>query len=401
MDIFFNTRSAEKKGGCMSLLPQLVFPSRKITHSVKWDAVSDTVIPMWIADMDFQCPVPILNELAMLIRHGILGYSIIPDSYFEAVIHWFNRRYSAKLTKKNIIPVSGVISALRAIILTFSSENDFVIIQTPVYQSFKSAIESCKRKVLCHPLLDISEDGYCINTETLDLLLRAKPKILVLCSPHNPVGRVWSKQELEIVSDFCMKNNILLVVNEIHCDLVMPNNKFISFASLGNENINNALILSSPTKTFNLSGLRGGNLFVFNETSKAQLIESFMRYGMDKLNSFYLAAAEVGYRHCEPWLNSAIKYIYNNYLYIIEFIRKELPLLTVTPLQATYLVWINYKNLAIDEDIFIKKLSNFILVMPSSIFCENTKCYFRMNIACDHKLIVKAMSALKEIILTL
>lgn len=373
-----------------------ILSNRRNTNSLKWHGAGNGVLPMWVADMDFKCPEPVLKKIGSIITQGDLGYSIIDQKYYSSVESWFNTRYQLALKVENIIPVTGVIPALRAIIEEFSLEGDQIIIQPPVYYPFADSIKNSKRNILDNPL-SCSEFGqYNINYSELEVIKKFQPKIFVLCSPHNPVGRIWSKQELEEIGDYCIENKILLVVDEIHCDLIFPGKHFISFAALDEKYLENCIILTSPTKTFNFAGLRGGNVFIFNDRLKEALIRRFNRQGLDKLNSLYVAATTEAYLFCSEWLESVIRYIHKNYLYVISFIKKELKKLIVTSSEATYLVWVNYTRLNIREEIFLKELSRNLIVSEGAIFGENGRGWIRLNIACSFEMVVSAMELLKK-----
>jgi len=370
--------------------------NRRNTRSLKWDSVENDVLPMWLADMDFKCPPQILAALQNIIHHGILGYPLITEEYFTAVVDWFKTQYFSIITSENILPVSGIIPALRAIIEEFSLEQDYIIIQPPVYYPFMEVIEDSNRAILSNPLICNNLGYYTMDIDHLDSLKKLRPKLLILCSPHNPVGRIWTRSELTEIRQFCYEQNILLVVDEIHADLILPDYEFTSFASLPKSEFTNYIILSSPTKTFNFAGLRGGNVIVFNEIIRNALIKRFNRSGINKINSFYIEAATIGYNYCKNWLQLLIKNLYKNYCYVTNFVKQHIPQLIVAPLEATYLVWINYQRLNISESIFITSLSQYLIVSEGSKFGIEGQGWIRLNIACSTENIKASMEILKK-----
>lgn len=376
--------------------------NRRFTSSLKWSNVSDEKISMWVADMDFKCPEFILNALTDVINQGFLGYSITENSYYDATIKWFTEqhRYN-KLVKENILPVNGIMPGLAAIINTFSNQGDTVIIQTPVYYRVIEILNESKRIALHNPI-KLSPDGqYNLDAVQLESLRLRNPKIFILCSPQNPVGKVWSKEELRIIGNFCLENNILLVVDEIHCDLVHTGHNFVSYAALPDIYLENTIILTSPTKTFNIAGLRGGNLFIFNLDIYRMLEKKIILYGINKINTLYATALTAGYNQCKPWLSGVNSYIEKNAVYITNFINHEIPILRCAPLQATYLMWIDYRNIQVDEATFIKSLETKIILSPGSKFGPNGTGYIRINIASPFSIVERCMTELKQIVTNL
>lgn len=371
-----------------------VLINRRGSNSLKWDTVSENTIPLWLADMDFKCPVEVLNTLQAIITKGVIGYPIISNEYYEATLNWFRRNHNIKAKIDDIFPVTGVIPALRAIIEEFTDEADSIIIQTPVYHYFRDVVLESKRYVVFSSLLYSDDGSYHINYEHLEMLKDKSVKMFIFCSPHNPIGRVWDKRELEYICNFCKQNQILLVVDEIFCDLICSNKEYISCGTLSKEYLDNLILLNSPTKTFNLAGLRGGNVIAFNDSIKDRLNSRFKRYGLDKLNSFYLEATITVYNECESWLRNLITYLKTNHIFIKDYIDNNISKLIVTPLEGTYLMWINYKKLSISESTLIEKLDNYVSVAMGSSFGENGFGFFRLNIACPIKILEIAMNRL-------
>ncbi|KUJ62716.1 cystathionine beta-lyase [Flavobacteriaceae bacterium CRH] len=316
--------------------------SRNDSGSIKWDeAPFGEVLPMWIADMDFKSAPEILSALQKRVDHGIFGYTAIPDAFYDAIISWWKRRYDFNLDKEWLIPVSGVIPALSAAIQSLSQTGDHVIIQSPVYNHFYSSIENNGRVAIENNLL-YNNGEYTIDFKDLgQKAADQKAKILIISNPHNPVGRVWKREELQAIGDICLKNNVVVISDEIHADLVFKKYIHIPFASLGEKYSLNSVTLSSPTKSFNLAGLQVGYFFTQNEQLRKAIQSSFKLMGIELLNLFGSTALIAAYEESEQWLDALKDYLYDNYLFLTEFINSNLPQIKVTPLEATYLVWLD------------------------------------------------------------
>lgn len=316
--------------------------SRNDSGSIKWnEAPFGEVLPMWIADMDFKSAPAILNALQKRVDHGIFGYTATPDAFYDAIINWWKKRYDFTLEKEWLIPVSGVIPALSAAIQSLSKMGDHVIIQSPVYNHFYSSIANNGRVAVENNLL-YNNAKYTIDFE--DLAQKAadpKAKILIISNPHNPVGRVWTKEELKTVGDICLKHNVVVISDEIHADLVFEGYFHIPFASLGEKYALNSITLGSPTKSFNLAGLQVGYFFTQNEQFRKAIQSSFKLMGIELLNLFGITALIAAYEESEQWLDALKGYLNDNYLFLKEFIKLNLPQIKVTPLEATYLVWLD------------------------------------------------------------
>ena len=316
--------------------------SRKDSGSIKWDETPfGEVLPMWIADMDFKSAPAILNALQERVDHGIFGYTEIPNAFYDAIIRWWKKRYGFKLEKEWLIPVSGVIPALSAAIQSLSKTGDHVIIQSPVYNHFYSSIENNGCVAIENNLL-YDNGKYTIDFE--DLAQKAsdpKAKILIISNPHNPVGRVWTKEELQGVGDICLQHNVVIISDEIHADLVFEGHVHIPVASLGEKYSLNSVTLSSPTKSFNLAGLQVGYFFTQNEQFRKAIQSSFKLMGIELLNLFGISALIAAYEESDQWLDALKEYLQDNYLFLTQFINSNLPQIKVTPLEATYLVWLD------------------------------------------------------------
>jgi len=358
--------------------------SRCGSDSIKWDeAPFGEVLPMWIADMDFKSAPAILNALQKRVDHGIFGYTEIPDAFYDAIISWWKRRYDFNLDKEWLIPVSGVIPALSAAIQSLSKKGDHVLVQSPVYNHFYSSIENNGRIAVDNNLL-YHNGKYSIDFE--DLAQKAadpKAKILIISNPHNPVGRVWTKEELQHVGNICLEHNVVIISDEIHADLVFEGHIHIPFASLGEKYSLNSVTLSSPTKSFNFAGLQVGYFFTQNEQFRKAIQSSFKLMGVELLNLFGITALIAAYEESEQWLDALKEYLHENYLFLTQFINSNLPQIKVTPLEATYLVWLDCTALGKTADELSHQLleEQKLWINSGTMYGAAGEGFLRINIA--------------------
>ncbi|MFZ0597238.1 MAG: MalY/PatB family protein [Flavobacterium sp.] len=358
--------------------------ARKDSDSIKWDEVPfGEVLPMWIADMDFKSAPAILNALQKRVDHGIFGYTAIPEAFYAAIMKWWKKRYGFTLEKEWLVPVSEVIPALSAAIQSLSKTRDKVMIQSPVYNHFYSSIENSGRIAIENNLL-YNNGEYSIDFE--DLAQKAadpQVKLLIICNPHNPVGRVWKREELQTVGDICLKNNVTIISDEIHADLVFTGYNHIPFASLGEKYSLNSVTLSSPTKSFNLAGLQVGYFFTQNEQFRKAIQSSFQLMGIELLNIFGITALIAAYEESEEWLDTLKEYLYENYLFLVEFINLNLPQIKVTRLEATYLVWLDCTALrkTADELAHILLDKQKLWINSGNMYGTSGEGFLRINIA--------------------
>ena len=358
--------------------------SRSGSDSIKWDeAPFGEVLPMWIADMDFKSAPAILNALQKRVDHGIFGYTEIPDAFYDAIIRWWKRRYDFNLDKEWLIPVSGVIPALSAAIQSLSKKGDHVLVQSPVYNHFYSSIENNGRIAVDNNLL-YHNGKYSIDFE--DLAQKAadpKAKILIISNPHNPVGRVWTKEELQHVGNICLEHNVVIISDEIHADLVFEGHIHIPFASLGEKYSLNSVTLSSPTKSFNFAGLQVGYFFTQNEQFRKAIQTSFKLMGVELLNLFGITALIAAYEESEQWIDALKEYLHENYLFLTQFINSNLPQIKVTPLEATYLVWLDCTALGKTADELSHQLleEQKLWINSGTMYGAAGEGFLRINIA--------------------
>ncbi|MBN2851666.1 MAG: pyridoxal phosphate-dependent aminotransferase [Clostridia bacterium] len=373
--------------------------NRRHTCSMKWDidkAKDPDILSMWVADMDFTCARPIIDTLADKVKEGIFGYPYYGCvEYYDSIIRWYRDRYQWVIGKNDIQYSRGVVLSIISCIRAFSKEGNGIIIQPPVYYPFFKVIESNDRLVVENPL--VNHEGY--YTMDFDLLEKqAKEEnntMMILCSPHNPIGRVWRKDELQKVIDICERNHVVLVSDEIHCDLTR---KGVTFVPIGNLT-DNAVSCISPSKSFNMPGLAMSSVIIKDEMLKQGYIEqAFTKSWLGMANSFGVAGLMTAYTECDDWLEQVNEYIDGNMIYVDEFIKQHMPKVTFKIPEGTYLAWLDFRKYQIsDEKIndLIEKRAK-ILLDEGIMFGKSGKGFQRINVACSRSVVMECMRRLRE-----
>lgn len=362
---------------------------RRGTNCYKWDeAENDSVIPMWVADMDFQAAPAILKALSERVDHGVFGYEMVSDSYYQAVINWFANRHQWTIDRDWIIYTSGVIPALSATIKALTLPGEKVLIQTPVYNCFFSSIRNQGCEVAENPLKR-EGDSYVIDFEDFERKCAdEKTTVFVLCNPHNPSGRVWTREELERLNDICLRHGVTVVSDEIHCELIMPGHTFVPFASVSEACLENSVILNSPTKNFNIAGLQIANIICKNPTWRRRIDRVINIFEVCDVNPFGPVALEAAYNESGDWVDELNVYLHDNYLYLKELFTKELPQVEVLRLEGTYLVWVDIRSTGETSDAVTERLLNEgkVMVNSGTMYGQQTgEGYIRINIACPRE----------------
>jgi len=380
---------------------------RSNTGSMKWtpsilEAKFGTgrqdLLPLWVADMDFYCPPVVQKAMAERVTHGIYGYTTRNNGHNKALIDWFGRRHDWEIQEACLLNTPGIVPGVNYLIQRFSKPGDKILIQTPVYYPFASSIEANGRLVVENPLK--IESRYEMDFE--DLAAKAEDprvKMAILCSPHNPVGRVWTREELKKFGNICLENNVMVFADEIHCDLVMPGYQHTSFQSISKKFAQNSIAGIAASKTFNLAGLDHSCLVVPDEGLRKDMGIYFETHGINPLgnsNLFGAIAAQAGYEKAEPWLEDLIVYLKENYLFLKNTIETELPGVRVFDLEATYLPWIDFRALGLTQDKIIDRVEQGagIALDHGDWFGDNGTGFERINIACPRKILEKAVSGL-------
>ena len=365
---------------------------RHDTNSLKWDLFGDD-LPMWVADMDFKVAPAIQKAILKRTNHPVYGYTIVPDELFEAYINWWDKRYDFKMSKEDMAYSIGVMPSISSMIRCLTDENDEILIQSPVYHVFYYVIEDNNRKVLENEL--IYENGiYKIDFDDLDEKL-AHVKMMILCNPHNPVGKIWSKEDLARIGELCKKHNVILISDEIHCDLTDPGVKYNPFeTSFDHENTVTCL---SPSKSFNIAGFQSSVVHTKNNDLLEKIKVQMHIDNSDSCNVFATTAVISAYMGSEEWLEELKEVLYKNKQIVKEFLENELPVIKLVDCDATYLLWLDCSSLNVSSKVLSEFLrTNQGLFLSAGIdFGLNGDNFLRMNIACPEKLLINGLHKLK------
>ena len=373
---------------------------RRGTNSYKWDETEDpNVIPVWVADMDFETAPCIVKALQERVAHGIFGYTFVPESYYEAVINWFSRRHGWRIDRSWIEYTSGVVPALSATIKALTQPGDKVLVQTPVYNCFFSSIRNNGCEIVESPLLH-SANTYVINFVDLEQKLSDPAvKLFILCNPHNPAGRVWTPDELRHINDLCLRHNVRVVSDEIHCELTMPGYTYTPFASVSEASLNNSVTLNSPSKSFNTAGLQIANIISNDAAIRRRINRAININEVCDVNPFGVIALQAAYNEGEAWLEALKAYLYANYVALQSFFAEQLPQLPVTKLEGTYLVWVDISATGLDADSLTDRLLHEAKVMVNSGTMygrEAGKHFIRINIACPKARLMEVLTRMQQ-----
>lgn len=354
------------------------------------------VMPLWVADMDFKIAQPIIDALVDRAQQGIFGYTHRPGSYFEAICDWQERRNGWRIDRSLVSFSLGVVPAISAVIHQFTQEGDKVLIQTPVYPEFEDSIRAWNRELLVNQLLE--KDGvYSVDFERFEEALRQRPKLFILCSPHNPVGRVWTREELLQMCGLCVKYGVRILSDEIHSDLLLWGNRHIPTATLSDEIAAAAITCISGTKTFNLAGLQASTNVFANAADKEHYDDFWKKLDIHRNNCFSLVAMEAAFRHGEEWLTQLLAYLEGNVRFVHDACKREIPGIKANLPESTYLVWLDCRELGLNDaelaDFMVKKAR---LGMNSGIsFGKGGEGYMRLNAACPRSMLKQAVEQLR------
>ena len=366
--------------------------------SIKAGLNDDGHIPMWVADMDFPAPQPVIDALAERVSHGIYGYTVATDSYYKSVIDWFGRRHNWEISQDWISTAPGIVPAVHFAVRTYCQPGDKVLVQQPVYYPFFRSITNGGCEIVSSAL--INNDGH-YEMDYDDLETRAADpgvKMAILCSPHNPVGRVWSEDELRRYGEICNRHGVLVIADEIHCDLMMPGVTFAPYGLLGEAFTDNALICTAPSKTFNLAGMHLSNMVIPNKELR-QAYDAYMaQIGVaGGLNPLATTAVEAAYNGGEDWLEQVLSYIHGNHLHLQDFMADNLPRIKVYDLEGTYLNWMDFNGLGLGREELedFTQLKAKVLFDEGYIFGDEGDGFERINLACPRPILTTALQRLK------
>lgn len=373
---------------------------RRGSNSYKWDtAKEDDILPMWVADMDFRTAPAISDALAKRVQHGVFGYAKVPHAYFDAVCGWSQKRHRFTIQKDWILYTSGVVPALSAIIKALTEPGDKVIIQTPVYNCFFSSIRNDQCEMVANKLI-YTNGTYGIDFEDLEKKAAdPRAKVMLLCSPHNPVGRVWTRDELERMGEICLRHDVIVVSDEIHCDLVYPGHTHIPFASVSEAFLQRSVTCTSPSKTFNLAGIQVANIIAADEEIRRKIDKALNVNEVCEINVFAIEALIAAYTEGDDWLEELKVYLYENYITLFDFFKQYLPHLPVLPLEATYLVWVDCTALKQGS----KEIAHALLekeklwINEGLMYGEAGEGFIRINIATCRQNLMKGLEKINHL----
>ena len=369
------------------------------TGCVKWDETEkDEVIPLWVADMDFKAAPAIHDAIRKRAEHGVFGYTHVDDSYYDAVISWFQRRHDWTIHRDEILYTTGVVPAMSVAIKALTMPGEKVLILSPDYNCIFSSVKNNGCEVLETVLVRRGDTFEVDWTDFETKCADEKTTVFLLCNPHNPTGRVWTKTELIHMNDICLKYHVKVVSDEIHCELVMPGYKFTPFAAVSELCRKNSVILNSPSKSFNIAGLQTANIICSQFDWRRRLDRAININEVCDLNPFGPEALKAAYNESEDWIDALNEYLYSNYQFLCDFIEKNIPCWHVCKLEGTYLCWIDISEMNVTSQALCDKLLNEakVWINPGTMYGpQSGEGYVRINIATQRSRLKEALSRIK------
>lgn len=372
---------------------------RRGTGCVKWDMAPDKdVLPLWVADMDFRAAPAILEAVKKRAEHGVFGYTVVEDDYYDAVISWFRRRHQWNIKHEEILYTTGVVPAMSVAVKALTMPGEKVIILSPDYNCFFSSVRNNGCEVVEAVLL---RTGSRFTVDWQDFEAKCadeKTTVFLLCNPHNPTGRVWTKEELERMNDICLRHHVKVVSDEIHCELMMPGHVFQPFAAVSEACRQNSVILNSPSKSFNIAGLQAANIICSQPEWRRRLDRAININEVCDLNPFGPVALKAAYNESEDWIDELNQYLWGNYQALCAFAKEHLPQWSVCTLEGTYLPWIDITATGMTSqeysDLLLRKAK--VWVNPGTMYGpQSGEGYIRMNIACPRSILTEALQRIK------
>ena len=377
-------------------------PNRKGTGCFKWDFADMSfggkdILPMWVADMDFETAQPIIDGIQRSLKDVVYGYGVLTDKYYDSVISWFKRKHNLDVKKEWIVTIPGVVTALRYSVQILSEVGDEIIIPTPVYAPFYNAVEDFGRIAIKSSL--VWENGkYTFDFEDIERKITSKTKAIMICSPHNPTGRVWDKEELARICEICERHNIYIIDDEIHNDLVFEKEHII-IGKISKDSFERSIICTAPSKTFNIAGIPASNIIIKNDKIRDKFIQIVRKSHNSVCSAIVEPVVCAAYDNCEEWLEEALKYMRENAKYFVSRVENEIPNLRVYLPEGTYLMWVDFRGTGKSHE----DIKN-ILVNQCSLGFNNGKEYgtegegfFRVNLACPRSFVEEAINRLKKV----
>ncbi len=372
---------------------------RTQTHSYKWDQSAKLfgradILPLWVADMDFESPPAVKEALLRRAEQGIYGYTVKSESYTDAIVNWFNRRHGWSIAKEQLTDSPGIVTSLSLAVDLYSKPGDAVIVQSPVYYPFYDVIRMNERKIAINPLIE-RNGHYEMDVQQLEQLMKDGAKLMLLCNPHNPGGRVWSRDELLQLGELCLQYGVTVISDEIHCDLVLPGNdyKHVPFASLSEQLAQLTVTCLAPTKTFNLPGLQSSFVVIANHEMKRRFDYRLKTLSLHMTNFFVPEAIAAAYNEGDEWLDALLSYVQGNVDYAISYIGEHAPILKPMRPEGTYLLWLDCRALGL-QAAGLKQLmyeQAGVAFNEGSVFGTEGEGWLRVNLACPRSLLEAAL----------
>lgn len=370
---------------------------RRGSNSYKWDTpAADGVLPLWVADMDFRTAPPVVDALRRRVEHGIYGYTKVPAAYYDAVTGWFARRHGWNFRAEWIIYTSGVVPALSAVIKALAEPGDRIVVQTPAYNCFYSSIRNNGCELSASPLV-YANGCYTIDFDDLERRLAdPKARLFLLCNPHNPVGRVWTPDELRRMGELCMKYGVFVVADEIHCELTYEGHDYTPFASLSDTFAQHSVTCISPSKAFNIAGLQIANIVVSDDAVRRRVDRAININEVCDVNPFGVVATIAAYNEGAGWLDELRRYLRGNYEYLRDYFVRHLPDYPVLPLEGTYLAWVDCRASGTASGALAARLleEHRLMLSPGEMYGPGGEYFLRVNLACPRARLAEALERL-------
>ncbi|MFW6338910.1 MAG: MalY/PatB family protein [Alkalispirochaetaceae bacterium] len=379
---------------------------RHNTNCVKWDGIpgadnsrESDILPLWVADMDFRVPPEIIHRMHETVEHGIFGYTALPARVWRSVASWTERRYGWPVREEWMSYTAGVITGLNIAIQTFTRPGEKIVIQPPVYPPFHTSVRTNGRRLLYNHLVEDSSGVFRIDLEGLRALVDDETRMLVLCNPHNPVGRAWTREELEGVAEIALERDILVFSDEIHADLILSERQHVPFASLGPDVAARTITGIAPSKTFNIAGLKASVIITSNERIKRDFDAAQARtFGLYDANTFAIVGMQAAYEEGEPWLETVLSYLRESRDVAMEFIRRELQAVRVAPPEATFLFWLDFSRTGYSHEELSRVLREEARVVLNSgrSFGPGGEHHFRLNFGCPRSVLMEGLERIAD-----
>lgn len=374
---------------------------RRDTNCMKWDYREEffdkaDILPLWVADLDFEAPPAVKQAIISRAHHGAYGYTGYNKAYFEAICCWQKRRFNWEIDSDWIISTPGIVPAINFAIQTYTKPTDKILIQTPVYPPFISSVKSNKRQLVISELIN-KESHYYMDFDHIETEFKKGVKMMLLCSPHNPVGRVWSKEELTTLGNLCLRYNVLLISDEIHADIVYAPHTHYPIANISEDFSENTITMIAPSKTFNVAGLFNSAIIIPNSKIRKEFQQTIKKMGLYLGNLFGILACEVAYNKGEEWLEEMLIYLRTTDKMVREYLETNLSMLKLSPLEGTFLLWIDFRELGFSDD----NLNDFLInqakvgLNKGSTFGPGGSGFMRMNIGCPRSIVFDALNRIK------